>query len=86
MVIQQQLIDSSGEIVKERFFNFLKGYHELHPNTSTSTSGSIGLALFSILSPHSCRLLVNYPEQITNMIKNDKSTVFVDYLHINQVN
>jgi hypothetical protein len=31
---QHRATDSSGEIVKERFFNFLKGYHEAHPSSS----------------------------------------------------
>jgi hypothetical protein len=43
-----QLADPSGEIVKERFFNFLKGFHELYPSPpptvhAASHAGSVKL-------------------------------------------
>lgn len=63
--------DESGEAVKSRFYTFL-----------TSFVSEADLAI-SEAAPHHHRLRNTYEEQIVAMIRNDKTTVYVNFADLN---
>jgi DNA replication licensing factor MCM6 len=66
----QQFTDASGTTVTERFFQFLDEFQaETLDGEKTNASQSQSL-------------LSNYKDQITNMIKNDKTTVYINFEHL----
>ena len=86
----QQFTDTSGIIVTERFLTFLHEYKQqqqqqqqdvdyvvdqdvVHNMTSSSTPTTTTTTQM---------LLTNYNEQIIHMIKNDKTTVYINFDHI----
>lgn len=63
--------DESGEAVKTRFYTFL-----------TSFVSDADQAI-SEAAPHHHRLRSTYEEQIVTMIRNDKTTVYVNFADLN---
>jgi DNA replication licensing factor MCM6 len=69
------LSDEAGLIVKSRFITFLESFETLKP-IDEDLDGD-GDSQF--------RLLSNYSEQINYMMQNNKSTIYVDFQHIVEV-
>jgi len=67
--LNNQVVDSSGEEVKSRFYEFLRGYRSDNDFEDMATQR---------------RLMIDYQAQIDWMIKNDKTTVFVNFLHMRE--
>lgn len=69
----QQFADTSGITVTERFFTFLREFQVIGTNNAADT----GVSQTATQS-----LLTNYNDQISNMIKNDTSTVYINFEHL----
>jgi DNA replication licensing factor MCM6 len=88
----QQFTDTSGITVTERFFTFLHEYKhpdpslDPHTHTHTHSGSSTGAAAGTTTTgsgiTQTQNLLSNYNEQIINMIKNDKTTVYINFEHL----
>ena len=68
----QQFTDTSGITVTERFFTFLHDFQILENSNEADPPGVT----------QTQQLLSNYNEQIINMIKNDKTTVYINFEHL----
>lgn len=80
----QQFTDTSGVTVTERFFTFLHEYHlfEQANGIGAGTAGDIHSSMAAPGTTQAQKLLSNYNEQIINMIKNDKTTVYINFEHL----
>jgi DNA replicative helicase MCM subunit Mcm2 (Cdc46/Mcm family) len=61
--------DASGDIVKNRFMEFLRTFRE-HEDMNATTQQ---------------RLMTDYMSQMATMMQNNKSTIYVNFQHIMQV-
>ena len=59
--------DEAGSIVKQRFYDFITESQCAEESENTT---------------HQQRLMVDYKAQISSMIQNDKTTLFVSYQHL----
>ena len=65
-----QVVDESGEIVKAKFSQFISEYEDKDLDTENSTTHQ--------------RLMSDYKSQISYIIQNDKSTLFVNFQHVKE--
>ena len=61
------IVDEAGSLVKQRFYDFILESQSAEESENTT---------------HQQRLMIDYKAQISSMIQNDKTTLFVSYLHL----
>ena len=61
------IVDEAGSIVKQRFYDFILESQSAEESENTT---------------HQQRLMIDYKAQISSMIQNDKTTLFVSYQHL----
>jgi DNA replication licensing factor MCM6 len=85
MIPQSESSDEAGEIVKNKFYEFLTQFEidsvEQEANNLIANVSSQGMASNNAASQHQ-RLMTDYQAQISHMIQTDKTTLFVNFDHI----
>ncbi len=61
------IVDEAGNLVKQRFYDFIIESQSAEESENTT---------------HQQRLMIDYKAQISSMIQNDKTTLFVSYHHL----